>query len=89
MRVLKRYKAKGLMGRVGACGDNAAMESFFALVQNNVVDRKSWTSRRELSAAITHWIERTYHGKRYQRALGKLTPIQYEAIIEPAAPIAS
>lgn len=39
LRVLKRYKAKGSMGRVGACGDNAAMESFFALVQNNVVDR--------------------------------------------------
>ena len=30
--VLKAYGAKGSMGRVGACGDNAAMESFFALV---------------------------------------------------------
>jgi len=28
------------MGRVGACGDNAAMESFFALLQNNVLDRR-------------------------------------------------
>ncbi|MBG9288679.1 hypothetical protein I4J20_11130 [Corynebacterium belfantii] len=27
------------MGRVGACGDNAAMESFFSLVQKNVLDR--------------------------------------------------
>ncbi|MBG9245118.1 IS3 family transposase, partial [Corynebacterium belfantii] len=42
----------------------------------------------ELSAAITHWIERTYHRKRRQRALGKLTPIEYETIMEPAASLA-
>jgi predicted ferric reductase len=30
------------MGRVGACGDNAAMESFFALLQRNVLDRQRW-----------------------------------------------
>lgn len=58
------------MGRVGACGDNAAMESFFPLLQKNVLDRKVWTSRNELSVAITHWIERAYHRKRRQRALG-------------------
>lgn len=54
---LKAFGAKGLMGRVGACGDNAAMESFFALVQKNVLDRKPWANRRELSAMITRWIE--------------------------------
>ncbi len=85
---LKAYGAKGSMGRVGACGDNAAMESFFALVQKNVLDRKLWATWRELSAAITHWIERTYHRKRRQRALGKLTPIEYETIMEPAVSIA-
>ncbi len=26
------------MGRVGACADNAAMESFFALLQKNVLN---------------------------------------------------
>ena len=30
----------GSMGRVGAAGDNAAMESFFTLLQNNVLDRR-------------------------------------------------
>ncbi|MBG9348292.1 hypothetical protein I4J41_14190, partial [Corynebacterium belfantii] len=44
------------MGRVGACGDNAAMESFFALVQKNVLDRGFWNRRRELSAAITEGV---------------------------------
>ena len=29
-RALKGYKLAGSMGRVGAAGDNAAMESFFS-----------------------------------------------------------
>ena len=86
---LRAYKAKGSMGRVGAAGDNAAMESFFSLLQKNVLNRKKWGTRRELSVAITYWIERTYHRKRRQRALGKLTPIEYEAIIKPAVTLAA
>ena len=79
----------GSMGRVGAAGDNAPMESFFALLQRNVLDRKRWTSRAELTSAIITWIERTYHRRRRQRGLGKLTPIEYETIAQPAAPIAA
>ena len=68
------------MGRVGACADNAAMESFFSLLQKNVLDRHRWDTRQELRLAITTWIERTYHRRRRQRRLGKLTPIEYETI---------
>jgi putative transposase len=68
------------MGRVGACGDNAAMESFFALLQKNVLDRRRWSTREELRLAIVTWIERTYHRRRRQRALGKLTPIEFEML---------
>ena len=32
---LKNHGLVGSMGRVGACGDNAAMESFFSLLQKN------------------------------------------------------
>ena len=45
------------MGRVGACGDNAAMESFFALLQKNVLDRRRWATRDDLRLAIVTWIE--------------------------------
>jgi putative transposase len=51
----------GSMGRVGACADNAAMESLFSLLQKNVLDRQRWPTRQELRLAITTWIERTYH----------------------------
>ncbi|QJC21403.1 IS3 family transposase [Arcanobacterium buesumense] len=72
------------MGRVRAGGDNAVMESFFALLQKNVGNRHSWASRGELSVAITDWIEGTYHRNHRQNRLGKQTPIQYEDIIKPA-----
>jgi putative transposase len=79
-RVLRANGLVGSMGRVGACGDNAAMESFFALLQKNVLDRQRWTTRDELRIAIVTWIERTYHRRRRQRALGRLTPIEYEIL---------
>ena len=84
VRVLKAHDLRGSMGRVGACGDNAAMESFFALLQKNVLDRQRWTSRHELRLAIVSWIETSYHRKRRQRRLGKLTPIEFETI-QPVA----
>jgi putative transposase len=80
-RALRDHDLVGSMGRVGAAGDNAAMESFFALLQKNVLNRHSWSTRDELRLAIITWIERTYNRRRRQRALGKLTPVEFEAII--------
>lgn len=42
----------GSMGRVASCGDNAAMESFFSLLQKNVLNRRSWATQEELRIAI-------------------------------------
>jgi putative transposase len=69
------------MGRVGACADNAAMESFFSLLQKNVLNRRRWTTRDQLRLAIVTWIERTYHRRRRQDALGRLTPIEFETLL--------
>jgi len=85
VRALTRHGLVGSMGRVGAAGDNAAMESFFALLQKNVLDRRRWTAREQLRIAIVTWIERTYHRRRRQARLGRLTPIEFESIIEPSA----
>ena len=82
VRTLEHNGLVGSMGRVGACGDNAAMESFFSLLQKNGLDQKRWESRDELRLAIVTWIERTYHRRRRQRSLGRLTPIEFE-LLEP------
>ena len=74
----------GSMGQVGSAGDNAAMESFFALVQKNVLNkRRSWPTQDLLRIEIVTWIERTYHHRRRQARLGRLTPIEYETIMTP------
>jgi putative transposase len=85
IRLLHASGLAGSMGRAGACGDNAAMESFFALLQKNVLDRRHWDTRDQLRLAIITWIERTYHRRRRQRRLGKLTPIEYEMLFTQTA----
>lgn len=82
-RVLARHGMVGSMGQVGSAADNAAMESFFSLLQKNVLNRQRWASRDELRIEIVTWIERTYHHRRRQAALGRLTPIEYETIMTP------
>lgn len=63
----------GSMGKVDAAGHNGAMESFFALRQKNVLDRKRWRTREELRIAIITWIERTY----YHRCRRPAAPIDF------------
>jgi len=89
VNALDRHHLIGSMGQVGAAGDNAAMESFFALLQKNVLDRKRWRSREELRAAIITWIEKTYYRRRRQARLGRLTSIEYETIMNPTATLAA
>jgi transposase InsO family protein len=77
------------MGRVGAAGDNAAMESFFSLLQNNVLDRKPWTTRFDLRLAIVIWIERTYHRRCRQPRLGRMTPVESEMMMNTQVALAA
>ena len=65
------------------------MESFFSLLQKNVLNRRSWATRDELRIAIVTWIERTYNRRRRQAALGRLTPVEFEAIMSTPAALAA
>ena len=84
VRALRDAQLRGYMGRVGACADNAAMESFFSLLQKNVLNRQRWQTREVLRPAIVIWIEKTYHRRRRQEALGRKTPIAFETITQAA-----
>ncbi|MFJ8028899.1 IS3 family transposase [Streptomyces sp. NPDC096311] len=89
VRALDGHGMSGSIGRVGAAGDNAAMESFFSLLQKNVLDRRSWATRQELRIAIVTWIERTYHRRRRQTSLGRLTSVEFETVMTtPASQVA-
>jgi transposase InsO family protein len=85
LRALRRHDMVGSMGKAGSAADNAAMESFFSLLQKNVLDRRPWATREQLRIAIVTWIERTYHRRRRQHGLGRLTPIEFELIMTTPA----
>ncbi len=84
VRLLANNRLRGSMGRVGSSADYTAMESFFSLLQKNVLDTKRWETREDLRLAIVTWIETKYNRRRRQRALGKLTPVEFEMIYTAA-----
>ena len=46
--------------------------------QENVLNRRCWSTRDELVYWVIHWIEHTYNRRRCQRGLGRLLPVQSE-----------
>lgn len=85
VHALNRHGMVGSMGHVGAAGDNVAMESWFALLQKSVLDRRAWVTREKLRFAIVTWTERTYRRRRRQSGLGGLAPVECEWIMTTAA----
>jgi putative transposase len=78
--LIAKHGLRGSMGRVGACGDNAAMESFFARLQVEVLDTQTWLTRKDLQLAMFTWIETKYNRTRRQKRLGRTSPIQFELL---------
>lgn len=89
VHLTNRHGLAGSMGRVGAAGDNVAMESFFVLLQKNALNRRAWASRDGLRIAIVTWVERTYHRRRRQDRLERLTPIEFETFMTAAVDLAA
>jgi Transposase and inactivated derivatives len=68
------------MGSVGDAFDNAMVESFFATIKTELLDRRSWPTRHEVRLAIYEYIEGWYNPRRRHSALGYLSPADYERI---------
>jgi putative transposase len=77
----QRAKASGLvpsMGGVGACYDNAMIESFWSRMQIELLDRHRWRTRIELANAIFEYLEIFHNRQRRHSSLGMLSPIEFE-----------
>ena len=75
-----RLRGSGIapsMGAVGAAGDNAMMESFWARLQVEVLNRRRWKTRIELASAIHDYIQ-FHNTQRRHSALGMRTPSEIE-----------
>ncbi len=66
------------MGSVGDAYDNAMAESFFATLEREVIDRRTFKSQAEAKMAIFTWLEGWYNPHRRHSSLGYLSPINYE-----------
>lgn len=63
---------------VGDAYDNAMAESFFATLDCEVIDRRTFKSQAEARMAIFTWLEGWYNPLRRHSSLGYLSPINYE-----------
>jgi putative transposase len=66
------------MGSKGDCYDNAVAESFFATLKKELVHRRSWPTRRELTSEVFEYIEAFYNRTRRHSTLAMLSPADYE-----------
>ncbi|WP_326793310.1 IS3 family transposase [Streptomyces sp. NBC_00841] len=76
-REMVRLGLRQSMGRTGSCFDNAAAESFFALLKEEIGTRQ-WPHRASARAEIFAFIETFYNRKRLRRhpVWGYLTPLE-------------
>ncbi len=66
------------MGSRGDCFDNAVAESFFATIKKELVHRRSWPTRAELSTEVFDYIETFYNRQRRHSTLGQRSPADFE-----------
>ena len=77
----QRLRATGLVGSMGSVGDaydNALMESFWATLQTELLDRQTWPTRSSLRSEIFEYIEGFYNPRRVHSSLDMLSPTQFE-----------
>ena len=66
------------MGSVGDAYDNAMAESFFASLECELIDRRSFKSKAEARLALFRYIEGWYNPRRRHSALGRISPMNFE-----------
>lgn len=77
----ERVREAGLMpsmGKVGSAVDNAMMESFWARMQTELLNRRKWNTRVELASEIFEYIELFHNRQRRHSSLNMLTPVEFE-----------
>ncbi len=72
-------------GRTGVCWDNAAAESFFAALKNEMYHRQAFPDRARARFAVAGYIEVFYNRVRLHSTLGYRTPAEALAEFQAAA----
>jgi putative transposase len=74
----KEMGVRASMGSVGDAYDNAMAESFFATLECELIDRRTWQTKAQTRQAIFTWLEAWYNPRRRHSGLGQMSPINFE-----------
>ena len=70
------------VGDTGICFDNAAAESWNATFKKELIHLHAWKNLAHVRQAAFEYIEVYYNRKRIQKALGYLSPSEFELGID-------
>ena len=73
-RMLSQFCMQVSMSRKGNCYDNAAMESFWGTLKNELVHHRRFATRQQAIREITEYIEIFYNRQRRHSSLGYVSP---------------
>ena len=84
-RFCEAHGVRTSVGRTGVCWDNAAAESFFAAVKNEMYHRQAFPNRARARFAVADYIEVFYNRERLHSTLGYRTPFEVLTEYQTAA----
>ena len=84
-RFCQAHGVRTSVGRTGVCWDNAAAESFFGALKNEMYYRQSFPDRARARFAVADYIEVFYNRKRLHSALAYRTPAEALTQFQDAA----
>ena len=76
---------KPSMGSVGDCFDNAMCESFFATLECELLNRRSFKTVEEAKLGVFDYIEGWYNTRRRHSGIGYQSPVEYERLHQKVA----
>lgn len=79
--LLDEHHALGSMCATGNCYDNAAMESFWATLKNELNIKEPFNTREEANRILFDYIEVFYNRQRMHSSIGYRSPVDYECKI--------
>jgi putative transposase len=74
----KELNVRPSMGTVGDAYDNAMAESFFSLLESELLQRRVFKTKADASMALFTYVEAWYNRVRRHGALGQLSPLAFE-----------
>jgi transposase InsO family protein len=73
------------MSRRGNCYDNAAVESFFGTLKQELANRRHFATRQQARQEVFEYIEVWYNRQRRHSSLGYVSPVEFERQALPPA----